>query len=245
MNNNKYLAFAEGEITVYCGDHARANVHGSLKQAREIAGSSRRGNILYVNTVFTTRKLLEAARQELPSPGARHGGLEASGEALGEREGLFFQHVIIGDLCKYLDKIREAIEENDIKYLIINSWDFANRSYGYKEKALFGLMSIANEMDVSVLIYSQANMNGAVAGQMHRGGLGKLAALADAIIWNNSDEILEEIANDKPKPRILTNRKINELPYPRKESAISSGGELVLPHDEVESEVLEEDLMFA
>jgi hypothetical protein len=233
-----YLKFTEGEITVYCGDHARANVHASLKQAREIAGSSRRANILYVNTVFTTRKLLEAARQELPSPGA-------SGEGLGEREGIFFQHVIIGDLCKYLDVIRESIEANDIKYLIINSWDFANRSYSYKEKALFGLMNIANEMDVSVLIYSQANMNGAVAGQIHRGGLGKLAALADAIIWSDSDEILEEIDNNKPKPRILSDRKINELPYPRKESVISSGGELVLSQDKVESEVLEEDLMFA
>src|SRR5438105_6700786 len=67
--NNSYLKFSEGEITVYCGDHARANVHGSLKQAREIARSSRKGNIMYVNTVFSTRKLLEAARLELGKTG--------------------------------------------------------------------------------------------------------------------------------------------------------------------------------
>src|SRR5437016_5699220 len=97
-----YLNFREGEITVYCGDHARANVHGSLKQAREIARSPWKGDIMYVNTVFSTRKLLEAARRELPLPGT-------SGEGLGVREGIFFQHVIIGDLCKYLGEIRETI----------------------------------------------------------------------------------------------------------------------------------------
>ena len=32
---------------------------------------------------------------------------------------------------------------------------------------------------------------GALAGEMHRGGLGKLAAVADAIYRRNSDEILQ------------------------------------------------------
>ena len=50
MKNN-YLGFTEGEITVYCGDNSRANVHCSLQQARAIAGSARKGNILYINTI--------------------------------------------------------------------------------------------------------------------------------------------------------------------------------------------------
>jgi hypothetical protein len=242
MKNNKYLLFSEGEITVYCGDHARANVHGSLKQAREIAASSRRANIMYVNTVFSTRKLLEAARLELgETDGLRVRPTGNSGQvAVGAKEGIFFQHVIIGDLCKYLGEIRETIGANEIKYLIINSWDFANRSYGYKEKALFGLMRIASELGVSVIIYSQARMNGAVAGEMHRGGLGKLAAVADAIYWCSSDEILEEMKDNERKVRILSERKINELEYARSESEVSSGGELILPQEE---EVFEEDIV--
>src|SRR6266480_1961557 len=114
MRNNN-LRFAEGEITVYCGDHAQANVHASLQQAREIAGSSRRGNIMYVNTVFTTRKLLAAARmelggvnngvgrtkvrptEELASPGGLRVRPTEENFALGAREGIFFQQVIIGD----------------------------------------------------------------------------------------------------------------------------------------------------
>jgi hypothetical protein len=257
MRNNN-LRFAEGEITVYCGDHALANVHASLKQAREIAGSSRQGNIMYVNTVFTTRKMLVAARMELDGVNKGDGRTKVrpteeelaspsgmrvrpTGDTeLGAKEGIFFQHVIIGDLCKYLGDIREAIEANDIKFLIVNSWEFANRSYGYKEKALFGLLNIANEFGVSVLVYSQVNMNNARAGEMHRGGLGKLAAVAGDIIWSNSDEVLEELRETRKKVKILSNRKINELEYARSDSGISAAGELVLPERE---EVLEEELM--
>jgi hypothetical protein len=246
-----YLKFTEGEITVYCGDHARANVHSSLQQAREIAASSRQGKIMYVNTVFSTRKLLEAARRELGdsrtdfSPSVKEGDGRTKVHPTKEIEGIFFKHVIIGDLCKYLGEIREMIEANDIKYLIVNSWDFANRSYGYKEKALFGLMNIANELGISVLIYSQARMRGAVAGEMHRTGLGKLAAVADAIIWTSSDDILDEIRDQERKVKILSDRKINELSYARSESGISAGGELVLPDSGGGIEVLEEDLVFA
>jgi len=238
MQQNNYLKFTEGEITVYCGDHAGANIHQSLQQARAIAASSRRGNIMYINTIYTTRKMLAAARTELPSPGT-------PGEGLGVREGIFFRHVIGGDLCKYLDEIREAIETQQIKYLIVNSWDFANRNYGFKEKALFGLMNIANELNVAVIIYSQAYSIGAVAGEIHRGGLGKLAAVADEIIRLHSDEILQEMRSAERKVKILSDRKINDLDYARSESGVSEGGELILPPNEVESEVLEEDLVFA
>jgi hypothetical protein len=245
MNNN-YLKFTEEEITVYCGDHALANVHQSLQQAREIAASSRRGNILYINTIYTTRKLLAAARIELGEAGGLR--VRPTGEdsiAPGAREGIFFQHVIGGDLCKYLDDIRELIEAKNIKYLIVNSWDFASRNYGFKEKALFGLKTIADAMGVSVIIYSQADTRGIAAGKMHRGGLGKLAATCDAIIILNSDAFLKEMREAQRKVKILSDRKINELDYARSESGVSSEGELVLPEEEKESEVLEEDLVLA
>ena len=158
----------------------------------------------------------------------------------GAKEGIFFHHTVIGDLCKYIDEFREMIEANDIKYLIVNSWDFANRSYGFKEKALIGLMNIAGELGVSVFVYSQCNIGNAVPGQMHRGGLGKLAAVADDIIWCDQAEIMEQIVREERKMRVLSERKINELEYARSGSGISSGGELILPAEE---EVLEEELM--
>ncbi len=243
MKNNKYLAFAQGEITVYCGDHAGANIHQSLQQAREIAVSSRRGNIMYINTIYTTRRLLAAARRDLGMTDGQRvhpTGDDSTGEqaAPGTKEGIFFRHVIGGDLCKYLDEIREAIKTQQIKYLIVNSWDFANRNYGFKEKALFGLLHIANELNVAVIIYSQAYSRGAVAGEIHRGGLGKLASIANEIIRLRSDEILEDMRSGEIKVKILSDKKINELDYARSETGVSSSGELILPTNEVESEVL-------
>ena len=47
MRSDKYLGFTEGEITVYCGNHAGENDLGSLRQASKISKSNRRGNILY------------------------------------------------------------------------------------------------------------------------------------------------------------------------------------------------------
>ncbi len=216
MLRDKYLGFAEGEITVYCGNHAGENVLGSLRQASKISKSKRRGNILYINTIYTTRRLFESARKEL----------NPTKEKLGECEGIFFKNVIVGDLAKYLGEFREMIEEHDIKHIIVNSWDFANRSYGYKEKALFGLMGFAKEFDVSVLIYSQANMRNAVPGEMHRGGLGKLAAIADDIIFIRLEFDEQE---KKAESKILSPRKINELEYAHGDMSISQGGELESP----------------
>ncbi len=229
--NNKYLGFAEGEITVYCGDDARANVISSLRQAVQISKSARKGNILYINTVFTTRRLLEVARRELAYTHAE--------KLIGSMpQGIYFQSTIIGDLCKNLSDIREIVTLHEVKHIIVNSWDFANRSYSYKEKALFGLLQLADEFGVSVLIYSQARMNGAVRGEMHRGGLGKLAVIADDIISLNLEldesEIIEESI-------ILSPMKINQLEYAQGEMSISENSDL--ENLELE-EVLEEEMEF-
>ena len=230
MKFDKYLGFTEGEITVYCGNHAGENVLGSLRQASKISKSKRRGNILYINTIYTTRRLFESARKELANPVK---------EKLGEQEGIFFKNIIVGDLAKYLGELREMIEEHDIKHIIINSWDLANRSYGYKEKVLFGLMGFTRELGVSVLIYSQAKMTNAVPGEMHRGGLGKLAAIADDIIFIRIDPDQQE---KKAESKILSPMKINELEYAQSETSISEHGELHNPSDEGGDEVLEQEM---
>ncbi len=217
MKSDKYLAFSAGEITVYCSKSVRENVQCSLLQASRISKSERRGNTLYINTAFSTRKLYEAARRDMtPAPE----------DKLGKSEGIYFKNVIIGDLPRHFDEYRELIEQHDIKHIIVNSWEFANRSYGYKEKALFGLMGFAKELNLSVLIYSQAKMETAIVGEMHRGGLGKLAAIADDIIWASyeADEIQQKAESEKLSPM-----KINELDYAHGEMSISEFGELESP----------------
>ncbi len=203
--------FREGEVTVYCGENARINTKISLLQAiRSIHEGS--GNVLYVNTVFTTRKLYGLAR-------------EVSGKV--EHANLHYRQVNMGDLQKYFGEFQELVEKENIKTIVINAWEFSNRSYTYKEKALFQLKHYADALGLSVLVYSQASWT-YQTGEIARGGLGKLAVIADEII--NIDR--EEFELEQPKNEILSKRKINELSYARSESGISSGGELILPGKE-------------
>ncbi|MEP7235564.1 MAG: hypothetical protein ABI778_09735 [Ignavibacteriota bacterium] len=232
--NKDYLRYTEAEITLFCGNNARGNVHTSLAQSRAISKAHRGHKIMYINTVFTTRKLLAAARLELAPPKTHH-------QWLGSQEGIIFQHIEIGCLSKHLAEIEAAIVKNGIKVLIINSWEFANRTYGFKERSLFGLLHIASELGVSVIIYSHHSPDGVVPGMQNRSGLGKLSVIASAIIWYDSDMILEEV---EEKKRILSKRKINELEYARSKSGINEDGDLIVTEDDhIFAEEFEDELI--
>ena len=233
MKNN-HVSYSEGELTIYCGENARTNCHESLRQAGAICKQKRKEKILYLNTFFTTRKMKAAIRHILPA------GAGAS---------LQFMNVNIGNLANELGRIERKIEAEKIACVIINSWEFAHRSYIYKERALFDLMGIMNSLEVSLLIYSQARV--AEAGKIQRGGLGKLSAIADAIIQllpeEKEEKELEASPTDKSvrptgENKMLDARKINELEYARGENGRSSGSELVWP---VEEEVMEGELVEA
>jgi hypothetical protein len=194
-----YINFAEGEITVCCGENARTNTEMSLKQSLGIIESGK-GNVLYINTVFTKRKLNAIARETL-------------GDV--EFEGLHYQQVIMGDLQKYFAEFKEVVEKENIKTIVINSWEFANNGYTYKEKALCQLRYYADALGLSVLVYSQAAYT-FQTGVMARGGLGKLAVIADEII-NLSSLHLQMI----PTETIMsTPKKINTLEYAQNDLSI-------------------------
>ena len=213
---SKNLEFREAEITVYCGENARINTKISLRQALEIINSGR-GNVLYVNTVFTTRKLYEIARG-------------VSG--IVEHEGLHYRQVVMGDLHKYFAEFQEVIEKENIKTVIINSWEFSNKNYIYKEKALFQLKHYAEALGVTVLVYSQARYV-CDTGKIAYGGLGKLAVIADEILRLDEESVIAE----ERRAAISSSSKTNDLTYARSESGVSEVGELILPRNE---ELIEE-----
>ena len=232
-----YLKFTEGEITIYCGVNAMSNCSASLEQAASIARSNPKSRILYLNTFLSTRKVMAQARQPKaplalnPSPGVPGKG------------NIIIENIAIGNLANELWRVERMIEEQKITCVIINSWEFAHQSYIYKERAIFALMGMVNKFEVAVLVYSQSKA--IKAGKIQRGGLGKLSALATEVIVLETEEKSEQDQVPVMKNKILVDRKINELEYARSKSGISSGGELVLPGDRVESEVPEEDLVLA
>ena len=231
------MQFTEGELTIYCGENTRDTVFESLKHAEKI---SRKEKVLFINTVYTRRRILSEARKIFRG--------EVTTEALSDS--VFLKTTVIGDLCQYFGQIADQIKEQGITCIIIDSWEFANRTYGYKERTLYGLLGLM-DLGVSVLVYSQSHL--AEAGKIQRAGLGKLAALADAVISIRSksefphleEEEFENINTHVPVPRyphapkppapdseMLVASKINELDYARSETKVASGGELVLQEEE-------------
>ncbi len=198
--------FHEAAITVYCGENARINTQESLKQAFGIVDSGN-GNVLFVNTVFSTRKLYELARRICGSV---------------EHDGLHYRQVVMGDLHKYFSEFQELITAENIKTIVINSWEFSNKNYTYKEKALFQLKHYADALGVTVLVYSQAKY-ACNSGKIAHGGLGKLAVIADEIINIHTNEIEKQ----ERESAISSTRKINNLTYARSDSGVSADGELI------------------
>ena len=238
-----HMQFTEGELTIYCGENTRDTVFESLKHAEKI---SRKEKVLFINTVYTRRRILSAARKIFLNGDVTTEALSAS---------VFLKTTVIGDLCQYFGEIAEQIKEQGITCLIIDSWEFANRTYGYKERTLYGLLGLM-DLGVSVLVYSQSHL--AEAGKIQRAGLGKLAALADAVIslpgksdfpqmgvGDDDDEFDTAKTNSTapphahtpippaPSSEMLVASKINELDYARSETHVASGGELVVREEEV------------
>lgn len=226
MKNN-YLNFADDEITIYCGTNAKTNCEASLRQAEAIARTRKQTKTLYINTFLSTRKIMAATRLAMPKTEAN----------------ILFENVEIGELANAIWDIKRKIEDQKIKYVIINSWEFAHRSYTYKEQAIFALMGMINSLGITVLVYSQAKP--AEAGKIQRGGLGKLSALANEIVTleieeNSTEKEILEVQIEKLSPK-----KINELDYAHSESGISSGGILIIPNNEAVHRVLERELLAA
>src|ERR1043165_8250841 len=121
---NKQIYFHESEIGIFCAEHVRHGVYASLEHAREL---SKRGKVMYLNTSFSTRQLNMAIS-----------------DCNAENDSIEIRNVEIGGLSDDLPSLRQELAE--VKYLIINAWEFANDSYTRKEKVIFELMKLRNKL---------------------------------------------------------------------------------------------------
>lgn len=103
---------------------------------------------------------------------------------------------IRGDLIGERIEIDQLLSECKIGVIIIAGWEWASASWRRKEKLLFYLREIMAERDVAIIIYSQTATK-PIVGKYNRGGVGKVAMLALAIV---RDEMSTELEKAVPKP---------------------------------------------
>jgi hypothetical protein len=187
---NTYLDFEQGEISIYLAGDALANLQCSLAQAEAIRRDSRRGAVLYVNTSFTARKFRAGWR-----------------ECIRGTDGIFSLDCDLGELLSEFGDMKEMVRKYNIRQIIINNWEYGFKDYRSKIEAIFGLRKFLN-MEVSLLIYAQANPDKARAGKIMRGSLGLLSGLAVAIYNLTKGEKEAEKIQENVK---LVGNKINDL----------------------------------
>lgn len=86
-----------------------------------------------------------------------------------------------GRLSQELSFIRNRVERKGVDVILINSWEFASANARYREEAIFALRELMAELNVTVVVYSQANPKEYKPGCIMRGTLGRLSALAAII----------------------------------------------------------------
>ncbi len=141
---------------------------------------------------------------------------------------------IRGNLVDDLEYLLRVIANCNIGAIIISGWEWASSSWRRKERLLYLLRELIEKENIAVVVYSQSKTK-PVAGEVDRGGIGKLAMLAVDIIRLETSNTLEA-ESQRPQPLIssiaentaaeesaqLLISKINDLQGAK--PAITSGG---------------------
>jgi hypothetical protein len=184
IETSPYPAFAEEAVNIIIGKSIGRNILSGIRHGFDISRSEEYdGNVLYVNTVQTSKQLDESIAQVLGKPAE-----EPDSPLPPDHRCIYFLTVHQGELARRKWDILEYIMYKKVKTVIINSWEWASKNFSYREELLFFFQELTEGTPygslepASVLIYSQMRKVNPEAGMLQRGGLGKLAAMAQRVI---------------------------------------------------------------
>ena len=212
------IPVTEGELTIV----RTLNAADVMKHSCRFAVASRKAGagVLIVNTGLSKRRFKEAAIES----GIEINDVRDTNYFVSAGKGsLIIQTSLAGELANELGGIRQACIEAKISTVVITGWEWTSSSYRRKEQLVFGLRKLLDELDISVVVYTQSP--GRIAsGEYSRGGVGKLAMMAyDVVSYDPKNDLEDEAAGAsemvetrKPQPVIgggvqLDRNKINEL----------------------------------
>jgi hypothetical protein len=211
------IPVSEGELTII----RAAQAAEIMKHSCEVAKAARAAGagVLIINTGLSKRRFKAAAADvgiEL-SPVRDTSSMVSPGNT-----SLIIQTSIAGELSSQLSEIRQICEEAKIRIVIITGWEWTSASHRRKELLLFGLRGLLDELDISLIVYTQSP-NSIASGKYARGGVGKLAMIAYEVVdylpedtRDAETDLGELVGVPKPQPVVvggeqLSARKINEL----------------------------------
>ncbi len=161
-----------GGVTACVGPKTGLNVICSLQVAEHLARETGKGNVLYINTVQPDQFLYSSIR--------KHINKEFSIKTNDKR--ITYETSVLGLITADKDNLNNLITENQIKFVIINSWEFASKDYRRKEELIFMILGWLQQHKVTIIVFSESVRQTPLSEKIQRGGgIGKLAAIAQDI----------------------------------------------------------------
>jgi hypothetical protein len=186
---------AFGEITVFCGPDNRSNAVAGFRKAVEMIDRGEFRKALVINTVTSTRWVLEEGRTVAPG-------------RVGQRP---HEHDVvvctsdIGRLWDSVGDVRELVERHGFDILIVNSWEMASFDSRMRDRLIFGLRGLVEDYGITILVYSGCHVRETgPAGVTKRSSLGRLSVTAARIVDIRADEeMIEAMREQAGEPRTM------------------------------------------
>ncbi len=162
---------ALAEITICCGENVLLNTRAACEKGLELVASGYFRRAMVLNCASTHRWGMSVARSLTTEARLTHAPWKQLDIlTLGQ-----------GRLSQELGFIRSRVERTGVDVILINSWEFASANARYREEAIFALRELMAELNVTIVVYSQATPKEYKPGCIMRGTLGRLSALAAII----------------------------------------------------------------
>jgi hypothetical protein len=162
---------ALADIAIYCGENIMINTRAACEKALELVGSGYFKEAMILNCASSQRWALGVGRALAAEP---------------RMKGVPWKHLNImtlgqGRIAKDMSHLRYEIERLGVDVILINSWEFASANARYREETLFALKALTLELNITIVVYSQAIPKEYKPGCIMRGTLGRLSVLAQII----------------------------------------------------------------
>jgi hypothetical protein len=148
MNTHDIASIAmlkKSGLTVCVSESTGTNIALSIRTAEHIAKTSAQGNVLYINTVQTSRQLASSIRA--------HADPEFSEMTKDPR--ITYESSPYGLILDEKYHYEAQIAKREITYVIINSWEFASKDYRRKGDLIFLLNRWMEKYGMTVLVFAE------------------------------------------------------------------------------------------
>ena len=183
------LRIALADINIFCGPVIENNTRAACQKGLALISSGYFRKALVLNCSSNQRWAMRIART-VANDTTISNKLSTPVCVMGMPQGM---------LSRQLANIREYILQAGVDVILINSWEFSSCNARFREELIFALRGLMEDTNVTVIIFSQANVKEFKPGTIMRGTLGRLSALASTIApVENSDD--ESIAKPETVP---------------------------------------------